>query len=392
MRIAILTYWSSSDNYGQLLQCYALQKYLHNKGHEAYLVRYQPVNRYIKNRYSIWDKLKGIKLKNLLPWVRKRLKAEAAYEDYLRVLNKELNKRRKFDEFRDSYLNVSKIIYHSIEELRANPPQAYIYICGSDQVWHDSLLLPNVAGWYLQFGDSQVKRISYAASIGREITLEETAIFKKYLSRFNAISLREQNACDYVRSIGFNRAVVVADPTILLPIDEFSEIIPPARPVSKPYIFFYTLNIKTPKEICWDEIYPIIIKEDLDIKSVGSSGYYPARNIIPNCENIQATIPEWFSLIKGAKYVVTTSFHGIVFCVKMHIPFMAVLLRNENSSANNRITSFLNSVGLSNRIHTKSTKASTLLCQEIDWHKVDKALDCLKATSEQFLESSFNDK
>lgn len=385
MKIAILTYWSSSDNYGQLLQCYALQKYLQDNGHKAYLVRYQPVNPNIRSSPTIWEKLKGVKLKNLLPWVRKRLKAEATYEDYLRALNKKLNEQRKFNEFRDSYLSVSEVVYHSIEELRATSPQADMYICGSDQVWHDSLLQPNVAGWFLQFGGSNIKRISYAASIGRDITMEEIDIFKRYLSRFDAISLREYNACDYVRSIGFNKAVVVADPTILLPIDGFSEVVPSVLPVSKPYIFFYTLNIKTSKEICWDEICPIIREEDLDVKSVGSSGYYPARNIIPDCENIQATIPEWISLIKGAKYVVTTSFHGVVFCVKLHKPFIAVPLTNEYSKGNTRLTSLLDFIGLSHRIVSRKSNIRDLLHAEISWDSVDCKMDELRQKGVEFL-------
>ena len=44
MRIGIMTYWWSNDNYGQLLQCYALQKYLRNMGYDAFLIRYNHEN------------------------------------------------------------------------------------------------------------------------------------------------------------------------------------------------------------------------------------------------------------------------------------------------------------------------------------------------------------
>ena len=40
MKIGILTLWLGVDNYGQQLQIYALQKYLRNNGHDAYLIRY----------------------------------------------------------------------------------------------------------------------------------------------------------------------------------------------------------------------------------------------------------------------------------------------------------------------------------------------------------------
>ena len=41
MKIGVMTFWWSQDNYGQILQCYALQKYLRDAGHDAYLIRYK---------------------------------------------------------------------------------------------------------------------------------------------------------------------------------------------------------------------------------------------------------------------------------------------------------------------------------------------------------------
>lgn len=41
MKIGIITFWTSKDNYGQLLQCFALQQYLRKNGHEPYLIRYK---------------------------------------------------------------------------------------------------------------------------------------------------------------------------------------------------------------------------------------------------------------------------------------------------------------------------------------------------------------
>ena len=39
MRIGILTFWKTEDNYGQLLQCYATQTYLRSLGHDTFLVK-----------------------------------------------------------------------------------------------------------------------------------------------------------------------------------------------------------------------------------------------------------------------------------------------------------------------------------------------------------------
>lgn len=44
MKIGILTFWWSEDNYGQQLQAYALQRYLRDAGHDAFLIRYNYEN------------------------------------------------------------------------------------------------------------------------------------------------------------------------------------------------------------------------------------------------------------------------------------------------------------------------------------------------------------
>lgn len=42
MRIGITTFWQSADNYGQALQCFALQQQLTKIGHEPFLIKYIP--------------------------------------------------------------------------------------------------------------------------------------------------------------------------------------------------------------------------------------------------------------------------------------------------------------------------------------------------------------
>ena len=40
MKIGIITFWQSQDNYGQILQGYALQQTLTNIGHKSFIIRY----------------------------------------------------------------------------------------------------------------------------------------------------------------------------------------------------------------------------------------------------------------------------------------------------------------------------------------------------------------
>lgn len=299
-----------------------------------------------------------------------------------------LNSRRGFKEFRDKYINTTEIVYRNIKELRNNPPDADIYICGSDQVWNNSLQDPDTAGWFLDFGKPTVKRVSYAASIGRDIDSCEINRFTKYLKNFNAISVREQKAYALCHQLGFNKSIIAIDPTLLLNSSDYDSIAIDsngADVAGKPYVFIYTLNIRTAEEIYWDDFQEIIAKDGLQIRSVSSSGYLPAQDLLPGIQNEQATIPEWLSLIKHSEYVITTSFHGVVFCLLYHKPFYAVLLQNEYSKGNDRIISLLANVGLENRAIASTQDIEIAQYADICWEEIDKKIYQFRKKSIDFL-------
>lgn len=382
MRIGIVTYWSSSDNYGQQLQCFALQKYLIGLGHDAYLIKYMPTS-----HIPLWRRIaRSVKYRLL---VSSEQKEKDRNTKLISEKNKLLNCRRGFKEFRDKYIKSTEIVYRNIKELRNNPPAADIYICGSDQVWNNSLSDPETAGWFLDFGKPTVKRVSYAASIGRDIDSSEINRFTKYLKNFNAISVREQKAYALCHKLGFDKSIIAIDPTLLLNSSAYDsiEIDSDGTDVAgKPYVFIYTLNIRTAEEIYWDDFQKIIAKDGLQIRSVSSSGYLPARELLPGVQNEQATIPEWLSLIKHSEYVITTSFHGVVFCLLYHKPFYAVLLQNEYSKGNDRITSLLESLHLANLIVSNSESLKQINFENIDWIEVDAMIALLRQKSTHFID------
>lgn len=386
MRIGIVTYWSSSDNYGQQLQCFALQKYLIGLGHDTYLIKYMPTN-----HIPLWRRIaRSIKYRLLVSSEQKEK------DKKLKLIcerNNLLNCRRGFKEFRDKYIKSTEIVYRNIKELRNNPADADIYICGSDQVWNNSLKDPDTAGWFLDFGKPTVKRISYAASIGRDIDSSEINRFTKYLKNFNAISVREQKAYALCHQLGFDKSIIAIDPTLLLNSSVYDSIEIDSNGIDvagEPYVFIYTLNIRTAEEIYWDDFQKIIAKNGLKIRSVSSSGYLPARELLPGVQNEQATIPEWLSLIKHSEYVITTSFHGVVFCLLYHKPFYAVLLNNEYSKGNDRIISLLEFLHLSNLIVSNSESLKQINFENIDWIDVDAMIALLRQKSTHFIDDTLS--
>lgn len=315
-----------------------------------------------------------------------------AYEKvrFYQKLNREnsiKNKTRMFLEFKNKNLNLSKV-YTSYRELQKEPPEADVYIVGSDQVWNPSLKDPDTAAWYLKFGNDTIKRISYAASIGRIISKDEESLFVDYLHSFDAISLREKNAFDYCFHLGFDNCKLVVDPTVLSQFSIYESFIDKKLIPHRPYLFLYYLNIQDKKELVWGQLEMFLSKQKLALRSVSSSGYYPAQSLIPENKDELLTIPEWLTAIYHSQYVVTTSFHGMVFAILMHKPFVIIPLTNQYKSGNGRIVSLLMNIGLEDRLLSESNNINDIFAKKIDWDDVDNKLSEMRLASERFLEDA----
>lgn len=140
----------------------------------------------------------------------------------------------------NSEISLSKP-YRSIDELYANPPKYDLYITGSDQVWNPTqnyCLEP----YFLTFvAEGQGKKISYASSIGiNDLTIKEKSLFKKWLSSYDAISIREKQGKVLLQSF-INRDIKqVPDPTFLLSMDFWREMAIRPQFNEKYILFIYT--------------------------------------------------------------------------------------------------------------------------------------------------------
>lgn len=389
MQIGVLTHSGTDDNYGQILQCFALQYYLKRLKHNVFLIKYSSDTER-KPEYLHLLRLVLNYFFSIISKARREKRNEIKHYKHLYKLNIELNKRRGFKQFISSNIQLSKIHYFTYEELKKNPPKADAYIVGSDQVWNLKLSNPAAAAWYLQFGDKNILRISYAASIGRNIETNEIKKFYEYLSRFNAISVREKSALNLCHNIGLKQCKLVLDPTLLLTLHDYENFIKKQVSYNSPYLFLYYLNITSSEELNWPQLKHYIASENLILRSVASSGYYPAQNLIPGHENEYLTIPEWLTAIYHSKHVVSNSFHGIVFSIIMHKPFVAILLNNQYKGGNSRIVSLLESLNLTSRILNDSNSFKSIFETPINWEHVDKQLSEERNKSLNFINSALN--
>ncbi len=308
MNIGVVTFWWSNDNYGQLLQCYALQKYLKSIGHEAFLIRYKHTE---ENRYSIRRLIKVFNPLKVIKYCTKKKRLEK--------IQKEPD--RQFESFRSKYITQSEKLYMSYDELKRNPPEADCYIAGSDQIWNywnNKLNYYKKAthAYFLDFGFDNTKRLSYAASWGVNVLPDEyIKEITPLLKRFEYVSVREKTGIELCKKCGFDNAECVCDPTLLLAAETYRNLYKEneIRKIDKKYLLLYMLS----NEINLDKavIKNFAVENNLEIVNISIGG------VFDDFPKHYATIPAWLYLIDNAEYVITNSFHGSVFCTIFHKQF-----------------------------------------------------------------------
>lgn len=331
MKIGILTFFWSNDNYGQLLQCYALQKFLNDRGHEVFLINYDYRNDINKTPFLI-KCLKALNVKKLFNYLKYKKNTNI-------ILSEQQKNNRDFDLFRKKYLCFSKDKYTKFDDLKNNPPNADMYIVGSDQVWN--FLLWNfyqakniIHAYLLDFGENKVKRISYAASWGITHLSDN---FKREISpllqKFDYVSVREESGIKLCNECGCKKVEWVPDPTMLIDINTYRSLYKEnvVRKISKPFILVYLLNNTMNFKI--EIIEEFAKKRNLEMIYVTGNGVVDKKN------KFFATIPEWLYLVDNAEYIITNSFHCGVFSILFNKQFGIVKLDGKMKEMNSRFDS-----------------------------------------------------
>lgn len=363
-KIGVVTYWYSKNNYGQVLQCYALQKYLKMNGYSVFLIKYKP------------KQIKKLSIKKIL---KKILSIISLNTNGSNRFSNELS--RDFDTFFAKNISVSDLEYDNIYDLRNNPPQADIYICGSDQIWNEDLHNINTAGWFLDFGDA--KKIAYAPSILKTPDKKGKSTLISYTSKLDYISTREEFGADLLKSYGVDNVCVVLDPTLLLKENDYLELIPQDNSCDNS-LFCYFVNVKSKDEVYWNQIENFCKCNGLDLFPTLSSGFLSSIDLENEIGiNNKITINEWLQHVKYSKYVITSSFHGTVFSILFHKKFKVVLLDKNNIHSNERIKTLLSNLGLIDRIFDGDNIKE--IDDSIDWDSVEDKLQKLRLHSYTYL-------
>ncbi len=328
-----MTYWNSTDNYGQQMQLYALQKYLKKKGHSPYLIRYNYSADVYREPSSMGEKIK--KIFNLA-----KVKEYIHYQVGQFMNKRETNEYpRHFEYFRQKYISMSDKEYTSLRQLQEEPPVADMYIVGSDQVWNFyseavDIMRKKLHAYFLDFGSSGVRRRSYAASWGRTyISEHEKKEIKPLLDRFESISVREKSGIEMCHVCGRNDAIWQCDPTLLLNASEYRKLYTDEnikKENSVYALFYYVENGGKYKK---KEVYRWAKKKNLNVI------YVSGNNTHDQYTKTYASIPEWLCLIDNAEYVITNSFHCCIFSIIFQKKFACIRINGKREEMNTRLSS-----------------------------------------------------
>lgn len=266
--VAILNFHYDNYNFGASLVAYSLSKVVEKLGYNPYIINFDPFPELdTLSRYAT-----------------------------LGLYN-----------FRKNHLNLTPK-FKTKEELNILNDYFNMFIVGSDQVWRKSITHDNFEAYFLDFAENKNK-VAYGASFGKEYFEGdeiETELCKSHLSDFYAVSVRENQAKEICQNTFNIDSQVVIDPTMLLNKEDYEKLIEEEYE-DKVDVAVYFLakdnEIKLENGLI-DKLYK-------NKKIVNIKGEYkdkPFGRIFVN-----NSMSKWLDGIRKAEYVITDSYHGLVF-------------------------------------------------------------------------------
>lgn len=348
MNIGILTHYDV-NNQGAQLQLYAMYRQLEKMGHKPVVLTYH------KN-YDLEPELKkrnqiGI---SSIPYILKHFLFEKGVGLTLHNVKKYLCNRR----FRQSTFCFESYCMADIDAA----------IVGADEVF--SLELGANSPMF-GHGVNTDRMIAYAPSCGQtDLERIELYHFKELiasgLSRFHALSARDERTRDIEETFTGRTVPIVCDPVLLyeFPIDQYK--LPKGTP-KEDYVVVYSYDARfvAPNEIEAIKIYAKRHK----LKTVSVGTYHKWCDVNIACDALQ-----WLKCIQNAKVIITDTFHGTISAVITERPIAVFYSKTVNSS---KMLDIINRLGIKDRLLNEVT-ADELERVFAQPYRVDEVNTCIK--------------
>lgn len=314
MKIGILTY-HRAYNYGAVLQCYALQEVLKHMGHDVYIIDYrQPEIEAFYKFKSCYSREK---------WQNKKIPASVKY--IVSCIIKDLRNYIFHYRFKTLFESFQKHFFSLTQKTTTSIPCGFDrYFIGSDMLWaYDvatSKFDPFFLGEFIHNKESKIVGYAISGTPDSFHRLGEERHFE-FIKNFDYLSVREKALSDIIKEYTGKIISCCIDPTLLTTKELWSNITYQNRRGRK-YIVTYYLRVPgESRKGLNGKIRELAKDNNLDIINIDASGSTCPRSV-----------RDFVTLIKDAQYVVTDSFHGVVFSLIFERPFHALRLRDSHDA------------------------------------------------------------
>jgi hypothetical protein len=378
MKIALLTY-PLNNNYGNLLQAYALMTVLKRVGHDVWFIDLQ--------RYPLQRDI----LSTHLAFLKKNVKKYILRREVFSIIPSKDDRNRELENiitwqytrpFVDKYLCPKISPIYSSEELITIIDKFNFdaFIVGSDQIWRPKYMRNFKKTTYFDFlKDRKVKRLSYAASFGTdewEYTPKLTKECAELIKAFSAVSVREDSGVILCKKHFGVDAQWVLDPTMLLDKENYINLIEIAQIKQRSEdLFCYILDKTSEKQKIIDTVSkqltltPFYMGIKQDEKKIENKIFEPVET--------------WLRGFYDAKFVITDSFHGMVFSIIFNKPFLCYI-NEERGKA--RFESLAKQFGLEEQLVSLGNDFSIdKINNVVNWTRINEQIDKRQKDSLDFL-------
>ena len=327
------------ENYGSILQCYSLKLFVNSLNNECDVL-------YLNDDECLFhiDVIKR-KIRTLiniilnLSFLRFLLFSKLGLNK--NTLTKESESKMEF--FVDSFLKPKCVLSTDLKKKEWLNQYDY-FVVGSDQIWNVCHLVKPFC--FLQFAPRK-KRIAVAVSFGiSKIPWINRKNLREALNGFDFISVREETGVKIVKKYSKAKVCRIADPTFIYDADEWREIAKITKPIEKKYILFHFLN--EPNQIAVESVKWLSEYLNLDVVAVGYN--YEVLKSVNRFVYMDGDPWEYVSLIDNAEYVLTDSYHSMLFSINFNKRFFSFHRQYTTSKQTNRITDLLKRFDMENRL------------------------------------------
>lgn len=357
MRVGIVTQ-PLRNNYGGILQNYALQRALERLGHQAVTINMLP-------QLSLWRYVLSTGKSLLLYFIPGK---KRPFAPYCRC-KKPLPQMREFIGKRIACTEtVSKYSPGLIGKYRLD-----CLVAGSDQIWRPRYN-KHLEDMFLRFArHADVKRVAYGASFGvdgMEFSRKQLRRCTPLLQKFDRVSVREASGVALCREYFQAEAEHVLDPVMLLTREDYADVCKDIPVRRDDTLACYILDMTEELRECAARI-----ARNLHLKPL----YFMADN------GASVSVEMWLSTFRDAEYVITDSFHGCVFSILFNKPFLAI---GNKARGMARFESLTGIFGLRENLVAPEAIGHAGNFPPIDWGRVNARLKEMRALSMSFLKES----